>query len=144
MKHDNSGQCAKCKEIIDRFPGFDPRLRTWFETMQLVHPETHTSCAGRNETEQEALYARRASRARWGESAHNYNMALDLFVTLPGSTDIYDENWFYTILKPNIPDWIVWYGAPGSVFYELPHVEIRNWRSYYSLLVGTQTRYVDS
>lgn len=128
IRHVNTGKCPKCEEIKNRYPGFDQDMWTWFKLLQASHPEAHISCAGRDEHEQNILFGRGASKAKWGQSAHNYNAALDLFVILPGSTDIYPVAWFNNVLAPLIPHFIQWYGAPGSKFFELPHVEKRQWR----------------
>ena len=29
---------------------------------------------------------------------------------------------------PEVPDFLNWYGMPGSKFYELPHIEVKNWK----------------
>ncbi len=127
MHHDNSGKCPRCKEIIDLYPNFYPLLRLWFEELQAKHPEAHVSCAGRGKQAQEDARNHKLSRAHWGESAHNWNIALDLFVIQPG-VYIYDKTWFNTVLEPNLIPAIDWYGRPGSRFEELPHVEWRSWR----------------
>lgn len=128
VKHENNGLCAKCAQIFDRYPGFYHGLRAWFENFQAVHPEGHISCAGRGEQDQEAAYLRRASKAHFPHSAHNWNAAIDVFVLKGQASNIYDVNWFRAVLGPVIPPYLNWYGKPGSAFYELPHIEILNWR----------------
>lgn len=132
MKHENNGTCLKCSEIITKYYGFNRQLWDWFISFQRNHPEFHTSCAGRGEQEQEELFLRKATRAHWKQSAHNYGCALDLFVNKK-DVDLYDKETFETVLKPEIPNWITWYGMPGSSFYELPHIELKKWRD----LIGT-------
>lgn len=127
MKHENNGRCSKCHEIINLYPNFEPKFLSWFEFLQLHHPEAHVSCAGRGKQAQEDKYNHGLSRAQWGMSSHNYNCALDFFVIMPG-LEIYDKHWFETVLEPNLADYLIWYGKPGSVFYELPHVELKAWR----------------
>lgn len=126
-KHQNNGKCEKCKEIIERYPNFNPTLKSWFFLFQAKHPEAHVSCAGRGVADQMAALAAKASKASFGDSAHNWNCAIDVFVILPGK-DIYDREWFKTVLAPAIPYFLNWYGAPGSPFPELPHIELREWR----------------
>lgn len=126
-KHQNNGNCPYCAELFDKYPMFDQKLRGWFRLFQAKHPEAHISCAGRGLKDQQAAKAAKASRADYGESAHNWNAAIDIFVQLP-KKDIYDKNWFATILAPEVPYFLNWYGAPGSEFYELPHIELREWR----------------
>lgn len=95
---------------------------------QNKNPEAHVSCAGRGEMDQEACFIRKASKARWGESSHNYGAGLDLFENSGNPKDIYEKNWFQVVLAPQLPEWMTWYGAPRSKFYELPHVEVTDWR----------------
>lgn len=79
--------------------------------------------------DQEALRLRGASKAAWKQSAHNWNAALDLFCMIPNVPNIYFMNWFNNTLAPALPDFLNWYGRPGAPFYELPHIEIRDWYS---------------
>lgn len=127
-KHQNNGNCPKCKEIFEKFPNFNKELRSWFVLFQAKHPEAHISCAGRGYADQKAALAAKASRADFGQSAHNWNCAIDLFVMLPGK-DLYDREWFKKVLAPAVPYMLRWYGEPGCSFPELPHVEYREWRA---------------
>lgn len=128
-KHKNDGQCMHCLTIIQRYPGFHLELFKWFQALQQKHPEAHISCAGRGRQDQEECFHRGASRARYGQSAHNYNAALDLFKNQ--GNDIFDRSWFELVIAPAVkaaPE-IEWYGRPGSPFPELPHVQIKAWRA---------------
>jgi len=136
-RHENNGNCAKCDEIFDRYPNFVKILRDWFKALQEKHPEAHISCAGRGKEEQEDAHAKRLSRAHYGESAHNFNAAIDLFELQGDKGNLYERAWFRVVVAPNIPAFLNWYGAPGSKFYELPHVEIRDWKSLASKKVFT-------
>ena len=128
-RHTNNGKCARCALIMDRYDGFYQPLREWFESFQRIRPEAHISCAGRGQMDQEALFLRGASNARYGESAHNYNAAIDLFELQGDLKKIYEPAWFEQVLKPHLPTmWLRWYGLPGAEFPELPHVEVRDWR----------------
>jgi len=129
-KHENSGHCARCQLILDRYPGFNKELREWFEGFQKDHPEGHLSCAGRGHDEQEVLFHRKASKARWTQSAHNWNAALDIFCLIPDNGDIYDRVWFYQVLGPCIPTQFSWYGRANAKFPEMPHIELGGWEAY--------------
>ncbi len=74
------------------------------------------------------MFLRGVSKAHWKRSAHNWNCALDLFCMIPGVPNIYFNNWFENTLGPAIPDWLLWYGRKGAPYYELPHVEVKNWQ----------------
>lgn len=135
--HSNTGKCDGCQKIFDRYPGFYAPLKSWFELLQSQHPEAHISCAGRGQMDQEALFQKKATRARWKQSAHNYNCAIDLF-ELGGKnkSDLYEKAWFDSVVKPAVlrsqetcgVD-LTWYGMPGSSFFELPHIEVKGWSS---------------
>ena len=92
-KHRNTGACLECTEIFDTYPNFNKALREWFTTFQKFHKEVHISCAGRGAKEQEAALKAKRSRAPFGESAHNWGCAIDIFVLIAGR-DIYFEKWF--------------------------------------------------
>ena len=133
--HKNDGRCAHCQLIIKKYPGIDYNLKTWFERLQVKYPEVHVSEAGRGKEQQEILLRKKATKARWTESSHNYNCALDLF-ELGGESksDIYEKNWFMTVIAPNVPSYLEWYGWPEyknkkDKFYELPHIEVKNWKN---------------
>lgn len=126
-KHQNNGNCAKCKELFEKYPGFNRKLRSWFIMFQSKHQEMHISCAGRGFADQTLAKKSGVSRAEYPDSAHNWNCAIDVFIQLPNK-DLYDKTWFATVLAPEIPYFLNWYGAPGASFYELPHIELRDWR----------------
>lgn len=143
MKHVNNGNCDKCDEVLDRYPGFHEGLRLWFKAMQKKHPDAHTSCGGRGKADQEDAFIKGTSRAHYGQSAHNYNLAIDIFrLTLNGAE--WPRLWFRdvvgtAVIKNNAdPDRklvITWYGMPGSKFFELPHCEVESWKSVPHALV---------
>jgi len=128
-KHVNNGNCPRCELIFNRYPSFNLYLKAWFRRIQNLHPEAHISCAGRGELDQEAAVERKVSRARWGQSAHNYNAAIDIFEMGGVLNDIYEYQWFEKIIGESVTDKLTWYGARDSKFYELPHVELTNWKN---------------
>lgn len=128
MPHTNNGNCEKCDQIFDKYAGFNIELRKWFKEFQKEHPEAHISCAGRGEKDQNDLFIAGRTRAKFGQSAHNYGAAIDVFCVMEHSDSIYDLHWFKTVLSPEIPEWLNWYGRPHAPFPELPHIEIANWK----------------
>lgn len=127
--HKNDGDCQRCNEIFDRYPGFHQGLRNWFKQVQKNNPEAHISCAGRGKQDQEDLLRKKATRADWKESAHNWNCAIDIFEQSGDTKNIYEWPWFVRVIEPVLTLDLVWYGKPGSSFFELPHVEVRNWKA---------------
>lgn len=126
--HKNTGECPYCAQIFDRYPGFHPNLRAWFENLQKYHPEAHISCAGRGRQDQEDLFVKKATRAHYEKSAHNWNAAIDIFHN--DTMQIYDYGWYDQVMKPLLPSWSSWYGVPEASFHELPHVEVADWSSF--------------
>lgn len=135
VRHINTGRCPKCAQIFDRY-AHHPGLRAWFEGLQAGLPDAHISCAGRGKVDQEAAKKSATSNAGWGESAHNYGLAIDIFKLHLAMGAEWPKDWFTTHVAPAIKaqnegtgDFkLVWYGSPGSRYYELPHVEIKDWK----------------
>jgi hypothetical protein len=127
-KHDASeGACLKCAEIFNKYPGFNEELKTWFFAIQIENPDAHISCAGRGEIEQEEAYARGASKAHYGQSAHNANAAIDIFRLFDGKA-WWPDAWYLKVVEPNLYPYLEWYGKPDAKFKEKAHVEVKEWR----------------
>lgn len=130
MKHTNTPTCDKCEEVLNRYPGFHPGLRTWFYTVRSSNPDAHISAAGRGKADQEAFFKAGTSKAHYGQSAHNYNAAVDFFrLTLAGGA-AFDAPWYKSTIGPaalSNPN-LRWYGQPPISFLEYPHVEVAAWR----------------
>lgn len=135
MKHINNGKCPRCAKILHAFPGFEPSLEQWFLDFQKSFPEAHVSSAGRGKEEQEKAFKTGRSKARWGESPHNFNLALDIFrLTLNGAQ--FDAVWYRDVLAPAVaknPS-LTW-GGNWKRFRDMPHVEITNWKDLVKQLV---------
>jgi hypothetical protein len=127
-KHLNNGACPSCAGIFNRYYGFYPSLRAWFSTLQMKYPEAHISCAGRGREDQERCVEEGASLAHWTHSAHNYNAAIDIFFQVDGKLS-YSRKLYEDRIAPALTQEFEWYGAPGAVFQELPHVQVRNYQN---------------
>ena len=137
--HKNNGFCEKCEEILLKYKNFDYRLYHWFRTLQNDKKIFHVSCAGRGRWLQEKYFNEGRSRAHYGQSAHNYNMAIDLFINLEAL--IYNKSMFDAMIPRYVSKSIdicgvslIWYGQ-SKKFYELPHVEIKDWKKMKKELV---------
>ena len=136
-KHNNSGSCDKCLEIFSRYP-VCPLIKKWFSYTQSLVPDAHISCAGRGQVEQETEFQRKSSNAHWKQSAHNWGAAVDIFQLTSDGKLSYDKDWFNKKIATSVEYFnklnqscsLNWYGAPGSAFYELPHVEIKDWQKF--------------
>lgn len=130
VKHINNKNCPKCEEIFNRYPEFNNELKTWFKAIQEKNPEAHISSAGRGKEEQELYFKKGSSKAHYGQSSHSYGAAIDLFeLHMLGAR--WDKSWFEKVVEPAIKlcnGKFKWYGLKGSEFYELPHVEVSNWK----------------
>ncbi len=138
------GDCPGCEHLFDRYPGFDAPLRLWFGTVRRAFFDAHISCAGRGKIEQEVDFQRGASNAHWGQSAHNYNAAIDLFQQDMNAPHHYSvtRDWVLSIFdKCPLPADFEWYGAPGEKYREVPHIQVRNWRE---LVVPNSLRLVEA
>lgn len=145
IMHINNGHCPKCVLLFNKYQGFHEGLRLWFIDLQNRHPDAHISCAGRGEELQNTYFDRGRTRAKYGESAHNYNMALDLFRLVHGGMASFDSNWFKTIIYDEVTRFnkedvhhdfkLLWYGFPNAPYYELPHIEVLGWRTMTTTLV---------
>lgn len=130
IRHQNNGNCPKCDSVMSALGGVAPELREWFHDFQRRHPEAHVSCGNRGKEDQERLRVMGRSRAGWRSSAHNWGAALDIFEMSGDLKEIYEEKWFGSVLAPEIDKnvHIDWYGKPHSAFFELPHVQLSDWK----------------
>jgi hypothetical protein len=126
-RHTNGTQCEKCLEIFNLYPGAYSPLVGWFMGLQLIVNDAHISECGRGIEKQKLYYKTGASRAKYGQSAHNWNAAIDIF-QLKGGKAVYNRKWYEKQICARMEIWIKWYGEPGSKFPELPHFEVCNWR----------------
>ena len=124
IKHVNDGKCAKCLMIMQ---GVDQRLIDWFASFQKANPDAHVAWGLRGEKDQNDAFRRSNSNAKWGQSAHNYGLAIDLFrITITGAE--WGAPWFKNIMGPDVkkhPE-LTW-GGTFARFVDLPHVEIAGW-----------------
>ena len=127
IHHENTGNCQECEIIFNRYPGFNSSLRNWFKIIQGKYPEFHIAEAGRGEAQQELYFARKVTRAHWLESAHNFNTAIDTFFLIDGKYSL--DTSHYEFIEPEIPDFISWLGRKGSPYFELPHFEVKAWKT---------------
>lgn len=145
MSHSNDpGNCVGCEKLFDLYPQFNVELRDWFSSVRSEFPDAHISCAGRGRVAQEAYFQRGASLAHYGKSAHNYNMAIDMWKNDTSSESHYclDRKWFLEVFKKfPIAGKFKWYGEPGTHFQELPHVEILKW--YDKVYEGSENKLVE-
>jgi len=124
-KHINDGKCSKCAEIL---VGIDPILIEWFKKFQAVHKDAHAAWGLRGKKDQEDAFAKGNSKAKWGESPHNYGCALDFFRLLQTGAD-WSISWFQGTVGPEVAkDQRLEWGGTWPKFKDYPHVELRGWK----------------
>lgn len=122
-------RCKKCDEIFDRYEGFNEELREWFNLCRNDIRNIHISCAGRGRKDQEDCFDRGRSNAHYGQSAHNYNMAIDVFFVDEVGAYSLDKKYFDELLSNHpIDGKFEWFGRPGSPYKEMPHIQVLNWK----------------
>lgn len=128
MSHINNGNCPGCLFRFNRYPDFHKGLQQWFFETQRYMPEFHVAEAGRGRVTQEMYFNRKASNAHYGESAHNYNCAIDTFFQIHGEYKLDDYLYSHVVVRLPLNKSIIWYGATDAVFKESPHFEVGNWK----------------
>jgi hypothetical protein len=129
-KHTNNGKCAKCNEILNTYPNMHPSLQMWFKLAQNLYNKAHISEAGRGKKRQEEFLAKKATKAKYGESAHNYNMAIDIFFVLENGKASWDKALYEEFNKINKPEKynIKAYSQDPKLSWDLPHYEVEYWK----------------
>jgi hypothetical protein len=139
--HENNGKCGSCRAIINLYPNFHSGLSTWFYLLQSISQDAHVSCAGRGREAQEEAFKAGTSRAHYGQSSHNFNLALDIFQLVAESNGLvakWDPTWYSEVIEPDVESQntnedrtfeINWYGDPSAPYKEMPHCEVLGWQS---------------
>lgn len=121
------GPCPKCEEIFNKFPDKNMELYNWFNQLRLKVKTAHIAYAGRGKEEQNYFYEKKTSKAKWGESPHNYNLAIDIFeLTQTGAR--FDVSWYQSSIIPEAIKAGFDCGGLWKSFKDWPHIEIKNWK----------------
>jgi D-alanyl-D-alanine carboxypeptidase len=127
--HINTSTCPKCESILNTYPNPYPQLTAWVHYFRTLNTDAHISACGRGVIDQNSDYSKGVSRAKWGESAHNYNAAVDFFRLTQQVGASFDPAWYRSVLGPAValqPEWLVW-GGTFTTIVDLPHVEVKGW-----------------
>jgi len=123
VRHINAAFCPACAV---KLMGVDPRLVAFAQEFRKTALDAHISCGYRGEYEQNLAFNKKTSFAKWGESPHNYGMALDWFrLTLNGAQ--FDRPWFMDKLGPAASKAGLTWGATFKKLLDFPHVELPAW-----------------
>lgn len=124
-RHLNIDVCSKCEEIMQGCKS--ELLLNFYKQFRKDRPDAHISCCYRGKDEQEVAFNTGHSKAHFGQSAHNYGLAIDVFrITQAGGAE-FDAVWYKNFLQPAcIAAGFTWGG--NFSFRDLPHVECSNWK----------------
>lgn len=133
MKHANNGTCQACAETLKNVAD---HLREWFEGEQLANPNLHCSTGYRGEIEQNAAANRGASKAKFGQGAHNYKpaMAVDVYHRDDKGSATWPSDLFQDLAdrKPDDIEWGADWNDNGrsddETFIDKPHFQIKGWK----------------
>lgn len=126
--HTNNGTCDKCKSIFGQWPDFNTELKDWFFVLQVKLPTCHIAYAGRGKAEQDEFFKKGTSKARWGESPHNFGLAIDVFeLTVSGAR--WDKAWYKDQINPEVKktNWLE-HGLDWAKFPDAPHIQRADWK----------------
>jgi peptidoglycan L-alanyl-D-glutamate endopeptidase CwlK len=132
----------------ERLKGLDERFRTLAYGLclcgQAVGLDVQVSSGRRSRVEQETLYAigrtkpgKIVTNARFGESAHNFGLAVDVFVRVKDarggykadwSPSLYEKLWAAAQAAGLDAAGLAWAGNWKGKFKELVHFELAGWR----------------
>lgn len=125
--HTNTPLCEGCEA---RLVGIDPRLQAFAASFRASHPDGHVSCGYRGQADQEADFAKSASRAHWLQSAHNFGSALDWFRLTAAAGAAFDKWWYEGSLAPAAKAAGLVWGGTFTTITDMPHVETPDWRKH--------------
>jgi hypothetical protein len=137
-KHKNGDSCEKCLEILNFNGGTDSVLASWFLLIKSKFHDVHVSTSGRNETEQNKMFAQKRSLAKWTESPHNYqpSCALDLFFIDQEGKALFSIEKYKELLF-DMPNNITW-GGTFKKFPDAPHFERTQWKKIAKTLIWSK------
>lgn len=68
------------------------------------------------------------SKAAYGESPHNYGLAVDLFVIMSTGQASWDKRFFVEVLGPEAKKAGLVWGGDWRSLKDLPHIELPDWK----------------
>lgn len=131
-RHLNKAVCESCNL---KLVGVDPRLAAFALEFRKANPDAHISWGLRGRKDQEDAFNRGHSKARFGQSPHNYGLALDFFrLTLNGAD--FTLSWYQEKLRPAAEAAGLVSGGAWAKFKDWPHVEVADWKTVNAVLVS--------
>lgn len=124
------------RDINDLSPAFRVMAAAFLDNVKSAGIDLIVTCTYRTMAEQTALYAQGrtlpgpiVTRAKAGQSAHNYGMAIDVVPIVNGKCCWNEKDLVWQEIG-NIGQAhkLVWYGAPNAKFHEMPHFQHPDWK----------------
>lgn len=137
VRHTNSEKCARCEHILSKYQ-VHPELLAFFYVFRAAHPDAHISASGRGELEQNEHFEKKVSKAKWGQSPHNYEpvMALDWFRLTQAGGASFDLPWFREVMNPMVKKFDKLVHGGDWKFKDWPHVELADWKNNKGKLIS--------
>jgi peptidoglycan L-alanyl-D-glutamate endopeptidase CwlK len=128
MKHRNTPTCPRCEATLRDAA---PELQEFARSVRHSDPEAHVSWAYRGKQDQEEALARGTTRAKFGDSPHNYlpALAVDFFRITPNGLAEWNAEWLKARLAIPARASNLVYGGDWKNFKDWPHVEVADWKS---------------
>jgi hypothetical protein len=127
-RHINNGTwCPLCAE---KMKDACEELQQFHREFQAQHPDAHVSCSYRPEADQNRAFALGHSKAKFGQSPHNFRpaLAIDYFRLTQAGGASFDRPWYIAVLMPAVRKAGLVSGGDWAKFRDYPHVEVPNWR----------------
>jgi len=126
------------RDLKELHPKFLPTVEQFLEDIKTLGIDLIVTCTRRTNFEQATLYAQGrtapgkiVTKAKPGQSAHNWGLAIDVVPVVNGKPCWEDNNPIWQeIGKIGFARGMEWYGVPGSAFHELPHFQMPNWETH--------------
>lgn len=125
--------------ITDLSPHAQQECTRHLENMKSHGINAFLTCTRRSFEEQTALYrigrelpGKIVTKAKAGESAHNYGLAWDIAILVSGKLvwDLKHPDWQLAGHLGESIFGVEWFGNPKSKFREGAHFQIKNWSKY--------------
>lgn len=124
-RHLNIATCSKCEEVMSACK--NQELLDFYRKFREVRLDGHVSCCYRGPEAQEEAFRTGTSKAHFGESPHNYALAVDFFQLTQAQGAAFSMPWYRNYLKPACEAAGLTWGGSFS-FVDGPHAELKNWK----------------
>jgi peptidoglycan L-alanyl-D-glutamate endopeptidase CwlK len=125
-RHTNTPDCALCSQKLTQV---DSVLQEFTRKFRSKNLNAHISWGYRGKEDQEKFLKLGTTKAKFGESPHNFGLALDFFTIASTGQADWSKEFFENILAPAAKEADLEWGGSWKSLKDMPHVEIKNWKS---------------